>query len=71
MDVGETKAEHGGLHEAAIGAGLFAGPALAFTALHFWPQHAHAGIKAVAALLVLGFLWLSRVRFRRSSRVSG
>ena len=29
MDVGDTKGEHGGLHEAAIGLGNFAGPAVA------------------------------------------
>jgi len=30
MDVGQTKGEHGGLHEAAMGAGNFLGPAVCF-----------------------------------------
>jgi MFS family permease len=66
MDVGEAKGDHGGLHEGAIGAGLFAGPAIAFAALHLWPDDPDAGIKAVAALLAVGFLWLIYLRFRKS-----
>ncbi|NJK88618.1 MAG: MFS transporter [Myxococcales bacterium] len=33
MDVGDTKGEHGGLHEGAIGVGIFAGPAIAVAAV--------------------------------------
>jgi hypothetical protein len=68
MDIGETKGEHGGLHEAAIGAGLFAGPVIAFAALHFWPADPSAGVKAVATVLALGYFWLVSLRYRKSSR---
>lgn len=54
MDVGETKAEHGGIHEAAIGLGNFAGPAVGAASLHFLPQYAHSGAVAVSLLLLLG-----------------
>ena len=55
MDVGETKAEHGGLHEAAIGAGMFAGPLVGFATLYFAPGLAHASIWTVSSLLIAGF----------------
>jgi MFS family permease len=54
MDVGETKGEHGGFHEAAIGFGNFAGPAVGAASLHFLPQYAHSGALAVSAVLLLG-----------------
>jgi predicted MFS family arabinose efflux permease len=54
MDVGETKSEHGGLHEAAIGAGLFAGPAVSATSLYLFAGNAHSGIWAVSGLLLAG-----------------
>jgi len=65
MDVGETKGEHGGWHEATIGAGIFAGPAVAFLALHFFPSDAHAGVKAVGLVLMMGFIILTWLRWRR------
>ena len=61
MDVGETKGEHGGLHEAAIGAGIFMGPAVGATALRFFPQHSSSSIWAVSGLLLMGLaglIWL-------------
>ena len=54
MDVGETKGEHGGFHEALIGLGLFGGPAVGAAALQFLPATPQAGIVAVSALLLLG-----------------
>ena len=54
MDVGETKGEHGGIHEAVIGLGNCVGPAVGATALHFVPQSANSGAFAVTALLVAG-----------------
>ena len=63
MDVGETKGEHGGVHEAAIGAGIFLGPAVGATALRFFPQHSSSSIWAVSGLLLLGLaglIWLRR-----------
>lgn len=61
MDVGEAKGEHGGLHEAAIGVGICAGPAVGATALTFSTQTANAGTWAVSGLLTAGLaslLWL-------------
>jgi MFS family permease len=61
MDVGETKGEHGGFHEAAIGAGNCVGPLLGAAALYFVGRpHAHTW--AVSGLLCVGFvglLWLN------------
>ena len=54
MDVGDTKGEHGGLHEAAIGAGTFAGPAVGAASLRFLPAMANSGVLAVSGLLVVG-----------------
>jgi MFS family permease len=58
MDVGEARAEHGGLHEAAIGAGICAGPAVGAASLHLFPNTAGAGAMAVSALLVIGLIAL-------------
>jgi predicted MFS family arabinose efflux permease len=54
MDVGEGSAEHGGLHEAAIGMGIFAGPAVGAATLVLIPQQANAAALAVSGLLLLG-----------------
>ncbi len=54
MDVGETKGEHGGVHESAIGTGIFAGSAVGAASRHFFPQHAGSSTLAVSGLLVLG-----------------
>jgi len=63
MDASDTKSEHGGIHEAAIGAGNCVGPAIGAAALQFLPQVAHSGAVAVSALLLCGFgglLWLQK-----------
>ena len=59
MDVGEGKSEHGGLHEAAIGLGNFAGPAVGAVSLYFLPTSVNSGTLAVSGLLLLGLggLW--------------
>jgi predicted MFS family arabinose efflux permease len=62
MDVGEAKGEHGGIHEAAIGLGNFAGPAVGAASLHFFPQYANSGALAVSALLILGLGGLLAIR---------
>jgi len=66
MDVGETKAEHGGFHEAAIGAGICAGPAIGAVSLQFFPAYPNMNTWAVAAVLVAGLGWLAALR--RNSR---
>jgi predicted MFS family arabinose efflux permease len=62
MDVGgETQGEHGGIHEALIGIGIFGGPAAGAAALQFLPATSHAGIWAVGAVLAAGsagLFWL-------------
>lgn len=65
MDVGETRGEHGGFHEALIGMGLFGGPAVGAVTMHFLPGRSAAGIWAVTALLLVGLvvlLWMRRKR---------
>ncbi len=61
MDVGDNKGEHGGLHEAAIGLGNFAGPAVGAASLYFLPQYANAGALAVSGLLTLGLAPLTGI----------
>jgi predicted MFS family arabinose efflux permease len=54
MDHGDTKGEHGGIHEAAIGMGNFAGPAVGAVSLQFLPAYGNSGALAVTGLLLLG-----------------
>jgi predicted MFS family arabinose efflux permease len=72
MDVGEAKGEHGGLHEAAIGIGICAGPAVGALSLQIWPNVPRANALAVSALLLSGFtaLLVTWFRSRKGDRVS-
>jgi hypothetical protein len=54
MDIGDTKGEHGGIHEAVIGLGNCAGPAVGAGTLYFLPQYASSGTLAVTVLLLSG-----------------
>jgi len=54
MDTSETKGEHGGIHEAAIGVGNCLGPGVGAVSLQFFPQAAHNGVVAVSVLLLIG-----------------
>jgi predicted MFS family arabinose efflux permease len=54
MDAGDTRGEHGGIHEAAIGLGNCVGPAVGALSLQFLPQFQNSGTFAVSALLVVG-----------------
>lgn len=68
MDVGgETQGEHGGRHEALIGLGIFAGPAVGTAALQFFPNVRHAGVAAVGLVLLAGLVALSWLRPRGKS----
>ncbi len=58
MDVGVTKGEHGGFHEAAIGAGIFTGPAVGAVSIRFFPGLPNMNAWAVGVLLVGGLVWL-------------
>ena len=66
MDVGDTKAEHGGFHEALIGMGIFAGPAVGAATLHFTARP-NAGIWAVSALLAVGWAGLFAMGKKRAA----
>jgi len=65
MDVGEASSEHGGLHEAFIGAGICLGPATGAAALTLAPQSANAATWAVSGLLTAGLCGLAWLRVRR------
>jgi len=65
MDVGETKGEHGGFHEAMIGAGNFVGPGIAAIALRVFPNLPSSSTWAVLALMCCGLGGLLWLRFRR------
>ena len=65
MDVGEASSEHSGWHEAFIGMGIFAGPAVGALALQLAPQNPDAGTWAVTALLLCGLVGLVSLRVRR------
>jgi predicted MFS family arabinose efflux permease len=70
MDVGAASSEHGGLHEAFIGAGIFLGPATGAAALSFAPQSPNAATWAVSALLTAGLgglLWLRQASRKQVS----
>ena len=64
MDASDTKGEHGGLHEAAIGAGIFFGPSIGYTALQFFPAAPNSSALAVSAILTLGIGGLLFLRKR-------
>jgi predicted MFS family arabinose efflux permease len=66
MDTGASKGKEGGIHEAAIGLGIFLGPAAGVAALQVFPGHPNAGTYNIGGLLILGlgvFLW-TRTRNR-------
>ena len=65
MDVGEGSSEHGGWHEAFIGAGICFGPAAGALALQLAPDNPNAGAWAVCGLLVVGLLALLWLRMRK------
>jgi MFS family permease len=69
MDVGAGQSDHGGFHEAAIGVGVFLGPALGASALQFFPEKANAGAWAVGVLLLIGMAAMIgiKIRSRKSS----
>ncbi len=68
MDVGEAKGEHGGVHEAVIGVGNCVGPAMAASALKFFPDHPGSGAWAVTFMLLPGLAALFWLRYREPKR---
>ena len=70
MHVGDTKAEHGGMHEAVIGLGIFAGPAMGAVSVHFFPGQKQSSVIGVAMVLATGFCALLLARRKGSRPVS-
>jgi hypothetical protein len=70
MDVGETKGEHSGIHEAVIGAGNCSGPAIAAAALLLFPAHPASGTLAVCLLLACALAVLFWLRFKPAATQS-
>ncbi len=73
MDVGDTKGDHGGIHEAAIGVGLLGGPLVGGVAQWFRPGSTSVAAWAVSGVLLVGFgvlwkLWRRGVREGESER---
>lgn len=64
MDVGEARAEQGGIHEAMMGAGNFVGPAIGALSLLIVPHAPHVGVWSVSGLLVVGFAVLVANRLK-------
>jgi MFS family permease len=69
MHVGEAKGENGGAHEAAIGAGIFGGPAIGATSLALFPGSVVSGVAGVALVLMSGFVVLATMRKGRDRKV--
>jgi predicted MFS family arabinose efflux permease len=67
MDLSEARAEHGGLHEAGIGLGICAGPAVGALSLQMFPAWPHAGAMAVTGVLAGGLVAMLTV-WRRGAR---
>jgi MFS family permease len=64
MDGSETKGAHGGLHEAFLGLGIFAGPTVGAASLWLAPQSPQAAAWAVTGFLIAGLAGLIGVRAR-------
>ncbi|MBX3744708.1 MAG: MFS transporter [Verrucomicrobiae bacterium] len=71
MDVGDTKGDHGGIHEAAIGAGILGGPLVGAMAQWLRPGSPTAAAWAVSGVLGLGFLAILWMRSRAARPGSG
>jgi len=69
MDASDTKGEHGGLHEAVIGAGSCAGPAISAAAIQFFPLNPNLSTWAASGLLVVGLVGILTIQMQ-SRRVA-
>lgn len=67
MDVGEARAEQGGIHEAMMGAGNLVGPGIGALSLLIAPQAPDAGVWSVSGLLVIGMAVLLGNRLKAGS----
>ncbi len=64
MDVGEARAEQGGIHEAMMGAGNFVGPGIGAVSLLIAPHSPHVGVWSVSGVLGIGLVVLVRNRMK-------
>jgi len=64
MEAGASGGKKGGIHEAAIGFGIGAGPLVGFAALRLFPGDTNAGTWNIGGALGLGFLLFLITRFR-------
>jgi predicted MFS family arabinose efflux permease len=64
MHASDTKGEHGGFHEAAIGAGIFGGPAIGAASVYFFPHVRGSGVMGVTGALLVGMIALIAIRYR-------
>jgi hypothetical protein len=71
MDLSDAKGEHGGIHEAAIGLGNCAGPAVGAASLYLVPQYSNSGALAVTVLLVLGLGGMAAIWARGRAETEG
>ena len=69
MDAGETKGEHGGIHEAAIGSGIFGGAAIGSAGEYALGGQA-GGTWLVSAVLLAGFVGLLLIRWRSAVKAA-
>ncbi len=70
MDAGDSKGEHGGIHESAIGAGIFLGPAVGVAGITLFPSQPHSVTWSVGILLAIGMsamCWVA-ARFVRTQK---
>jgi MFS family permease len=65
MDVGKAQSEHSGFHEATIGAGSCAGPAIGAAALLYFPHAPASSAWAVSGMLLVGLTALIWLGLRR------
>ena len=68
MDVGEARAEQGGIHEAMMGAGNFLGPGIGALGILLAPHVPRAGVWSVSGLLAIGFALLLGGGFKARER---
>jgi predicted MFS family arabinose efflux permease len=68
MDASDTKGEHGGVHEAALGLGIFGGPAIGALALRLDPQQTNMSAWAVSLVLLVGLAALIAMHRRQRLR---
>ena len=64
MDAGDSKGDHGGIHESAIGAGIFLGPAVGAAGIALFPSHPQSVTWSVGTLLMIGMGAVSFVAAR-------